>query len=394
MGRSNLGALCAIRRRSECSAQGGEGERDKAVADDPQSSDRTLHAGVTAEAEGWDLSGDLTRMPLIAVLQFLELSRHTGNLVVTSSEGRVCQCTLRVGAVIEATCRHLRGREALLTVLGWKAGRFAFSACEQSEEAEEAIAISPVIMERVRLEDELERASAGWLGEGTSLALQNPHEVPVDPLGCGADSVMAAIAARPGVTLGELERSLALAPIRIRLSLAWLSQTDRLRSADAVHKHREELGVPQPEGWYAALLRRYPGGLRVVFCAAAEQGAHEVIGATTQFAKAMDSGPAWMSLGADGVAMARVRPRQGGLLSLACFPMTRAHAEAFRTFAATADLVLFCDTASAEVQAVWRAMVDPGKPTGEVRCAAGEGALVGAFRRFAEGLAAGGGVSA
>ncbi len=328
-------------------------------------------------------------MPLIAVLQFLELSRQTGVLLLTGTDGRVSQCLLREGAVAEASHRHLRGREALLALLGWKAGRFAFGARAVPETLTERLGISPLIMEMVRLEDELERAMAVFPGEEAPLALRNPHEVPMDPMDCGADAVMAAIAARPGVSLLDLERALGLAPVQVRLSVAWLSSTGRLRSRQSMGQLAAMPHAPERDDWYQRLLLQHPGGLRVVFATAPEQATHDIIAWITQLAKQLDSGPAWLSLAADGAAMARVRPRLGGLLSMACLPMTRAHVDAFTTFAATANLVLLCDPATPEQQAAWRSMVPEGIVVRRVHCAAPGSPLADALRAFASGVQAG-----
>jgi hypothetical protein len=356
------------------------------LAETNHPSERISFPNDPRDGEGWDLSGDLTRMPLISVLQFLELSRHTGVLLLSAPDGRVSQCVLKDGAIVDASHRHLRGREALLGLLEWKAGRFAFGAREVPATLTQRTAISPLIMETVRLEDELERAMPAFPGENVPLALRNPHEVPMDPLDCGADSVMAAIAARPGVTVVDLERTLALAPSRVRLSVAWLSLTGRLRSRGSMGRLASMPKVPGPDDWYQRLLLQFPGGLRVVLATAPEQAMHDIIASITQLAKVLDSGPAWMSLAADGAAMARVRPRLGGLLSLACLPMMRAHAEAFKTFAATANLVLLCDPGSPELYGAWQSLVPPHIGVHPVHCDAAGSSLVDALRESAPSL--------
>ncbi|MEI7893721.1 MAG: DUF4388 domain-containing protein [Myxococcales bacterium] len=335
----------------------------------------------------WDLTGDLTKMPLIAVLQFLEMGRQSGMLLVTSPDGASHQSVLREGGVVEAVSRHLRGAEALLAMLDLKTGKFAFSVREPSSAQEPSLALSPLIMEVVRLEDELERLLCALPGDSVPLALRNPHEVPVDPLECGADTVMAMIAARPGITLVELQATAPLARPKVRLAAAWLSFTDRMRSQQSMTGLPRIAPMAGCPPWYSRLLLLYPGGPRVLVGLSRLHAAHDAITSIRELAKGLDSGPAWMSIAPDDSAMARVRPNAGGLVSIACIPLDDAHHEAFKGLCATAALVFICQEESAEAFQLWRDIVPPRARVSRLICNPGP-RLLESLRQFAEGTEA------
>ncbi len=325
-------------------------------------------------------------MSLISVAQFFEMGRQSGVFLVTEPEGRAHSAVLLEGTIVEASSRHLRGREAALALLSLKDGRFAFGNREVHAPGVERLGISPTLMDVVRLEDELERLAASRPDEAMRLVLRNPHEVPTDPLECGADTVMAAIAARPRTTIAKLLELVPLAPIKVRLATAWLSTTGRLRTKTASGAHP---AVPAPKGqgdWYGRLLEAYPMGLRVVLAVQSDQGAHSVIGSITDLAKELDSGPAWMSVSPNGSAVARVRPRAGALLSIVCLPMRSEHEESFRRFVGTADVVLLCAHGERGLTDAWRAMTPARIRKLEVGDEPSGSCLAAALRRFAESL--------
>jgi hypothetical protein len=332
--------------------------------------------------ETWDLSGDLSRMPLISVLQFLDLGRQSGLIVVHCGQGRVHSCTLFEGAVIEASSRHLRGVEALIAMLELKSGRFVFGARVIDSPPATRIGVSHVIMESARLEDELERLLPFLPDEKTPIALRDPFEIPQDPLACGADTIMATVAGRPKITLLDLEQTVPFAPSKVRLALAWLSSSGRLRSKISSSSLVAFKLVTDPNDWYGKLLNRFPGGLRVLVGTNPHHGEHEVIASITNLAKALESGPAWMSLSPTGAAVARVRPRAGGLLSLACLPMAAAHEESFRNFSTTAGLVLLCSKAPADLLRAWRTAIPARVPRAPLKCEQPSDCLARALQAF------------
>lgn len=333
--------------------------------------------------DAWALMGDIAQMPLASVLQFLEMGRHTGTLVCWTAEDRPAEIRLQEGAVASAQHQHLIGPEAVLAMLERRSGHFGFSVAPFDPSPSPRFSASPLIMEAVRLEDELERFSAGYPGESTMLHLRDPHEIPTDPVGCGADVVMATLSARNGATVRQLLDSLRLAPIKIRVTAAWLGSTGRLRACPMTR-----VKTPPPFSaelrWFYELLRTFSGGLRVVVAVDPTSPGHDIITSIKHLAKSLDSGPAWISFGPDGTSMARVRPRGGGLLSIACVPMSESRESSFASLAATADLVL-CESATEEQVTRWQ-LVASGTPL--LAVPHGSGAeLLDALRQFAASIA-------
>lgn len=308
----------------------------------------------TAHDDAWALTGDIGRMSLASVLQFLELGRHTGTLVCGEPDERPGECLLNEGVIVAARHHHLVGSDAVIATLSRQKGRFAFSVAPFDVPEGPVMRASPLIMEAVRLEDEFERFSSGYPGDDFEMRLRDPHEFPTDPIGCGADVVMATLAARNGTSVRQLLELVSLAPIKIRLAAAWLGYTDRLRARGGSRQNLPSMAEARLV-WFNHLLFRFSGALRVVLAVDGSNGAHEVISSIKSLAKSLDSGPAWMSFGPDGTAMARVRPRTGGLLSIACVPMTDDRESSFKDLAGTADLVLLCADAPNDRIKRWEA---------------------------------------
>jgi len=299
------------------------------------------------------LAGNIARMSLASVLQLLELGRHSGVLVCSETDARTSECTFQEGRIVGARYQHLSGPEAVVAMLGLASGWFAFSTIETEVADMQLMSASPLIMEAVRLEDEYERFSAGYPGDDFTMRLQDPHEFPTDPMGCGADLVTAVLAAREGATVRELMGNMALAPIKVRLAAAWLGFTGRLRASGGSRQGMPAFTVARL-AWFQQLMLRFSGGLRVVVALDPRVGTHEVIENIKTLAKELDSGPAWMSVGPDGTSMARVRPRSGGLLSIACVPRSAEHMPWFERLASTSDLVLVCGDQDGEDTEPWR----------------------------------------
>lgn len=348
--------------------------------------DSSLPAGLPHPTH-WDLSGDIAKMALLSILQFLEMGKATGILRTESPDAPPGLCELREGRISSCALGHLHGREAVLAMLGQKTGLFAFASRDLSANHERAIAVGPMIMEAVRLEDELERVQGAHPGPDAALVLRDPHEIPLDPLECGGATVMATIAARPGTSAPTLERQLPLSPLQIALSVAWLASSGRLLSNQAVSCIRRL--QPETDDCRAKLLARYPRGLRVVYGLPPAHDSHELIASITEIARTFDAGPAWMSLAPDGAAMARVRPRAGGLLSIACIAATRSRSELFRSLAATADLLFVTDRAEEGVLESWRGLAPKHAPFSLLACNRANSCLLEGLRQHALSLEAG-----
>ena len=332
----------------------------------------------------WALLGDVSRVSLASMLQFLEMGRYTGVLLCEDAVGKQSECALQEGRVIGARHQHLVGSEAVIATLERRTGRFAFSIEPVELPGEQVFSASPLIMEAVRLEDEFERFGAGFPGEDFVMWLRDPHETPHDPVGCGADVIMATLSARNGATVRELVDSVSLAPIKVRLAAAWLGFTDRLRARGSSRPTLPAMALAK-HPWLNQLLFHFSGSVRVVLSVESHSATHDVIAGVKSLARSLDSGPAWMSFGPDGSSMARVRPRTGGLLSIASIPRTEEHLHSFADLAATADLVLLCEGPTATDLARWEAVI-AHTPLLHVPANLTEACLVDAFERFADSV--------
>jgi hypothetical protein len=113
---------------------------------------------------------------------------------------------------------------------------------------------------------------------------------------------------------------------------------------------------------------------------------HQLIAAVRELANGLGAAPAWISIAPDGSAVARVRPRAGGLLSLACLPTAALHTETFATFARSANLVLVCADVPAELVSEWKRRLTVNVPMVRLDCDALPGSLTRALKQHASAL--------
>src|SRR5262245_46597117 len=76
-----------------------------------------------------ELRGNLEQMPMVDLIQMLNMNRRSGVLAITTSYG-AGEIRLAEGEVIDAVYRRLEGEKAFYRLLGERVGRFAFSPGE------------------------------------------------------------------------------------------------------------------------------------------------------------------------------------------------------------------------------------------------------------------------
>ncbi|MCA9693669.1 MAG: DUF4388 domain-containing protein [Nannocystaceae bacterium] len=115
-----------------------------------------------SESSSRSMSGSLTDIPLVDVLQWLAASRKTGTLNVRNSDlastGRIY---LRDGQAFYASINNnaaMDPEKALIRMLGWVTGTFGLdsSTLEEAPRKEIATSLGHVLMEAARLNDEIE----------------------------------------------------------------------------------------------------------------------------------------------------------------------------------------------------------------------------------------------
>jgi len=101
------------------------------------------------------MSGDLSQMSAVELLQALDLSQKTGMLVLTLPKGSA-QLLLRAGNLIRADYYNKTGTEAVCEILKEKRGRFKFSANlpEEHLSAPKLGSLMEILLEASRMIDE------------------------------------------------------------------------------------------------------------------------------------------------------------------------------------------------------------------------------------------------
>lgn len=99
------------------------------------------------------LRGDLSRVPLFAVLQMLEMGSQTGCLAVESEDGEGWMW-LENGRLVHAETAKLEGLDAALSLAQATAGRFDFAPGSPTPERSFQASVTEVILEATRRLDE------------------------------------------------------------------------------------------------------------------------------------------------------------------------------------------------------------------------------------------------
>ncbi len=325
--------------------------------------DRGTEAGSLPPAANADgqphLAGQLTTFSPFELLQYLLFSGKAGCLELEHADGRQASCSVAGGSIAAASCGHLDGSEAVLAFVWWRQGRFKFTPGATRAAGATYGTIEALMMEAVRLADELEGLASRVPPPGVRLSLTGRASVPRDDLGCGLDLVASALRARPGPTRAELEAGLRLCPVKVRLGLALLAAADALQTEGSPEE--ASLATDPPHS-----LEGGSGGLgtcdvRVLVAHTAQAQRSGLLDAVQELGAALGGPRVQTELSPVGPSFVRFRPRGGGILSLTLLPISRRNRFLFETFVSSVDAALFCcgndggDEASA-----WKTVVPPG----------------------------------
>lgn len=330
----------------------------------------------------YDLAGSLDAISLPELVQFLNATRRTGMLELHSADGRDARCALIDGDLVGAQLGQLRDREALIALMHWRAGRFTLSAYDPpSIGVGQRVSVPALVMEVARLEDELERHSADAPAPHAKLTLRDSHTPPEDPLECGARQVFEAIAAHPQIRLNELEHQVPLAPIKIRLAVAWMISMGMLgsRVSQTLPALRLDSTTSQ---WYLQLLLAQPSGVRALAICAPDTTSDDITQWVTGLAEDLQASLS-VSVAVDGPSIVRIRPKAGGLISITFLLFKKKHRFLFQTFARTTQLLLVPEQSAVRDIAEWETDVPSKVPLLRLGDATHRGALLDAFRAYA-----------
>lgn len=345
------------------------------------------------------LAGDLSAFTLFDTLQYLLVLRKSGTLEIASAEGPVASCRLTDGLVAEARCGHLTGREAILALVWWRTGSFRFHLQTGPAELGAGLRVEEMMIEAVRLEDELELRGSLVPALSARLALREGASPPQTEMRAANAEVFTLLTEHPGITRRELEAELPLAPVKVRLALAQLVQVGFLDSVvlaapAVVASVAAKLDPASPIEPAAASTRwsrfqeRFPGGLRILVAHSVQSAASEELPrAATELAEALGVPNLATAVSPVGPSFLRFRPPSGGLLSLTFLPMSRRNRYLFETFTGSVEAILLCGWCDGEEEAAaWTSLVPPTVDLEVLEHTRGLGLeLVAALRRLSGG---------
>jgi hypothetical protein len=210
------------------------------------------------------------------------------------------------------------------------------------------------MMDGVRLADELERRGALVPPSAARLHLAERGPVPADDFDSGLDLVASALRARSSATRAELESSLNLCRVKVRLSLALLAEANLLENAD----RPEGSGLTAEPPIAAGVRGHGVQDLRVLVAHTSQAEPAGLLEAVQALGAALGAPPARAELSRVGPSFVRFRPPEGRIISLTLLPTSRRNRFLFETFVSSVDEVLFCDGKEEEARA-WSAIVPP-----------------------------------
>ena len=102
------------------------------------------------------ISGRLSEMNIMDLMQTLEMGRKSCALALTAKQGK-CVMYFTEGSVTHATLDELVGNEAVYKAVGWTDGRWEIDFTEKSEERSTTQSTQGLMIEGLRLLDEANR---------------------------------------------------------------------------------------------------------------------------------------------------------------------------------------------------------------------------------------------
>lgn len=273
------------------------------------------------------LAGALEVFSVFEVLEVLGFLKRSGTVVFTGVGGEKARCWLDDGKILGAEYRHRRGPEALLSVLDWREGEFAYEGTEPAFPLTGSpFSAASVMLEAMRLEDELERRRELLPDPREPLFLATDRHCP-DTVGCGLSALLSALGERPGSTLSELEAQSDLSPAKVRLGVAQLAYCQLLGPS-----RTSPTAVPEP----AALAACF----RVLVALDGAVLATVVPPLLNQLGRHLGAPAVTSNSPSQGPTFARFRPGGGNVLSVSFLGIAREQRLLFESFAGSVDLVL------------------------------------------------------
>jgi len=314
-----------------------------------------------------DLSGRIGPFSPVELIQFLQLSGKQGELRMIVSAEVQAQCTVTASGVVEVRFGHLKGEEAALALLSLHSGWFVFEHRNETPVVRDLLNLNALLMEAVRLEDELDRRAEHGVDLHAPLKLQEGVAAPQDEVNCGVAMVYSTIGQQPGISCAELEHELSLAPLKVRLAVTYLAEVGALRRSTG-NSGATPVLVPNEVTWWRQALHAFNGGLRVLVGLPLRGCPVGVTAALQRLADEIDAQLPAVNFSSAGPTFARLHAANGGILSLTFLPEVRKHRFLFETFVDSVDVVLLCKPEAEETQE-WLKLV----PASVDLCSMGDG---------------------
>lgn len=301
-----------------------------------------------------ELKGSLSGSRVLDIIQTLPLIGHCGWLEILDSRGLKADIAFCQSRICHARCGHLLGEEALLACFFWYEGEFAFRAakpesitCEGVGALPATFNLSSFALNAVYLADELEKRRVLVPGDHNPISLEKSFEGE-DPFGCNLQQVYEALTKTSPVTPEDLDARLSLAPLKIRLALAYLAEKGVISRPE----------VPRGSPSFGRLRRawlevaaRFGGGVRVLVVVPDNLDKEDACSMLAEaMQKKLKTPDPWISLSPSGPCFLRFKPEPSGVLTLCLMsagelqglPEYMAFAAGYDVIACTGDALVCC----------------------------------------------------
>lgn len=267
-----------------------------------------------------EVKGSLGGSRLLELLQSFSVLHRDGWLTVRDSRGPQAEIGFCQGRLCVARQGHLGEEEALLASFFWNDGEFLFQALppgqidpQQDGALPEGFNLSSFSLNAMYWADELEKRRLLVPADGDHIVLETTFEGE-DPFDCGLASVYEAIRTTGPVTVAELQERLPLAPLKIRLALAYLAEKGVVRRPQV---GLESASSGKVKTWWVRLAARFGGGFRVLVIVADGSVLEQTCQALARaLRKKLKAGDPWISCSLSGPSFVRFKPEPQGVLTV------------------------------------------------------------------------------
>lgn len=303
------------------------------------------------------VDGNLAGLTAFELLQVLQFLGKRGSLRLRSATGHEATCEVLPRGLTQLCCGPLRGREAALAFVWWKAGSFRFEAAAApggaAVDAGAVVAVQEILLEAVRLADEVEARGdvVPERLEPLTLLLRDPPRRELEQI-AAVPEILRTLRQSLAPTRRDLEATLPFAPITVAFALARLCEEGFIGAA----RRDPVSAVPSPE---PGVDGRADGLARVLVAFARARG--DVVAALLAEISTRLGVPAPPgTVDLESPSFHRARLGSGRFLSITVVPVSRRNRFVFESLADSLDVVVFMADPQAGGEArEWREKASP-----------------------------------